>query len=49
MIDLPHGVKPDSYNMTFENGILKIEFEKEDTQDNKSRKLEFKEKKYKDK
>lgn len=46
VIDLPRDIKPDTYSMTFEDGVLKIEFEKDDAPDTQSKKLEFKEKKH---
>ena len=41
VIDLPRTIKPEKYTMSFENNILKIEFEKDDAQ-TKTKKLEFK-------
>lgn len=44
VIDLPRTIKPDKYTMTFENNVLKIEFERDDQVETKTKKLEFKSK-----
>ncbi|MBS1988521.1 Hsp20/alpha crystallin family protein [Candidatus Dependentiae bacterium] len=41
VIDLPRTIKPDKYTMTFENNVLKIEFEKDNQAEAKTKKLEF--------
>lgn len=48
IIDLPSTVNQEEYMMSFENGILNIEF-KNNTTNSKTKKLEFKEKKNKEK
>jgi len=45
VIDLPQTIRSDQYTMTFENNILKIEFEIEKKPEDTVKKLEFKEKK----
>lgn len=44
VIDLPRTIKPDKYSMTFENNILKIEFENDTQAESTTKKLEFKSK-----